>query len=268
MMARERSTESTTSAGGDRLRRGLYLAPFDELATRASYSSWRSPPRNMDGTAFFVWDHIVRGAPVRAVADPWVVLSAVAAHTERLRWGPLVTPLTRRRVHKVARETATLDPLSRGRLVLGVGLGSNSGGELERFAEIIDPHERAQRLDHGLGQLSEFWSGEFERRPVQRPRVPVWVAARWPNRRPLRRAARWDGIFPIELPSPDELAELAAAIVKLRDGDQHPFEVVIDLDPSTDPDPWRHPGAIWILTDFGPQPRPARVRDVIEHALQ
>jgi hypothetical protein len=81
-----------------RLRRGLYLAPF-ELAVAAKEAGW-------DGV--FLWDHILWRAPVRAVADPWVALSAIAAHTQRVRLGPLVTPLARRRVHKLARETATL----------------------------------------------------------------------------------------------------------------------------------------------------------------
>jgi alkanesulfonate monooxygenase SsuD/methylene tetrahydromethanopterin reductase-like flavin-dependent oxidoreductase (luciferase family) len=192
-----------------------------------------------------------------------VALSAIATQTERLRLGPLVTPLSRRRVHKVARETTTLDHLSQGRLILGVGLGSSRNGELERFGEVVDARERAQRLDDGLSRLTEFWSGEFEPRPVQEPRIPIWVAARWPNRRPVRRAARWDGIFPVELPDPEALAELAGEIAQLRSDDQKPFELVVDLEPGVELEPWREAGATWILTDFGPQPRAARVREVI-----
>jgi alkanesulfonate monooxygenase SsuD/methylene tetrahydromethanopterin reductase-like flavin-dependent oxidoreductase (luciferase family) len=90
-------------------------------------------------------------------------------------------------VHKVARETATLDHLCQGRLILGVGLGANSNGELDRFDEIVDARERAQRLDEGLGRLTEFWAGEFEPRPIQTPRIPIWVAARWPHPRPVQR---------------------------------------------------------------------------------
>src|SRR5205823_642273 len=101
-----------------------------------------------------------------------------------------------------------LDHLSAGRLTLGVGLGSDTTGELAPFGEVVDPRERAQLLDSGLSRLGDLWSGDFQPLPVQRPRIPVWVASRWPRRRPLRRAARWDGLFPIELPGPDELAEL------------------------------------------------------------
>src|SRR4051812_1757123 len=95
-------------------RRGIFVAPFDELADPRVMAELAvaAEARGWDG--FFVWDHVAYRAPTRAVADPWVTLSAIAAATERLRIGPLVTPLSRRRVQKVARETATLDLLSGG----------------------------------------------------------------------------------------------------------------------------------------------------------
>jgi alkanesulfonate monooxygenase SsuD/methylene tetrahydromethanopterin reductase-like flavin-dependent oxidoreductase (luciferase family) len=253
------------SAGNPDFRRGLYLAPFDELADPRVLVGLAMHAEEHGWDGVFLWDHIRYRPPVRAVADPWVGLSAIAAHTEQVRLGPLVTPLSRRRVHKVARETVTLDHLSQGRLILGVGLGSDRNGELEPFGEVVDPRERARRLDNGLTRLSEFWAGEFEPRPVQTPRIPIWVAARWPHRRPLRRAARWDGLFPIELPGPDALTELAGEIAEQRGQDQGPFELVIDLEPGNELDPWYEAGATWILTDFGPQPREAKVREVIEH---
>lgn len=245
-------------------RRGLYLAPFDELADPSLLVALAVHAEEHGWDGVFLWDHILRRPPVRAVADPWIALSAIAAQTQRVRLGPLVTPLARRRVHKVARETATLDQLGHGRLILGVGLGSNANGELERFGEVADPRERARLLDDGLSRLSELWAGEFEPRPVQQPRIPVWVAGRWPNRRPLQRAARFDGIFPIDLPGPDALPELAAEIAAQRNDDQGPFEIVVDLEPGSDLDPWWRAGATWILTDFGEQPRAAYVREVIE----
>ena len=101
------------------MRRGLYVAPFDELAEPRTLIALAVEAEEHGWDGFFLWDHILYRPPVREVADPWVVLSAIAAHTEHLRLGPLVTPLSRRRVHKVARETATLDRLSRGRLILG-----------------------------------------------------------------------------------------------------------------------------------------------------
>ena len=143
------------------------------------------------------------------MADPWVALTAIALATERLTIGPLVTPVARRRPHKLARETITLDHLSGGRVVLGVGLGSDNHGEMEDFGEETDPKARAKLLDDGLDRLVEHWR-DFAPPPVQQPRIPVWVAARYPNRRPLRRAVKWDGLFPIDLPGPAALAKLRA----------------------------------------------------------
>jgi alkanesulfonate monooxygenase SsuD/methylene tetrahydromethanopterin reductase-like flavin-dependent oxidoreductase (luciferase family) len=244
-------------------KRGIFVAPFDELfdpnvvarlAARAEECGW-------DG--FFVWDHIRYSAPASAVADPWVTLAAVASATERLRLGPLVTPLSRRRVHKVARETVTLDALSGGRLVLGVGLGSDNHGELEPFGEVEDPRERARMLDTGLRRLSAYWGGEFNPPPVQQPRIPVWVAGRWPARRPVRRAARWDGLFPIDLPGPEALAELISEVGTLRREDG-PFDFVAANPSGVDPAPWEEAGATWCLTEFGPSPKEAEVQAEIE----
>src|SRR5580704_161981 len=137
----------------------------------------------------------------------------------------MITPVSRRRVHKLARETVTLDLLSSGRLTLGVGLGSARNGELEPFGEVADPRERARLLDQGLDELTRLWGGEFEPVPVQQPRIPVWVAAVWPHRRPVRRALRWDGVFPIGLPGPEALAELVGEIGQARPASD-PFDVV------------------------------------------
>ncbi len=242
--------------------RGLYLAPFDELSDPAVLVELavHAEERGWDGV--FLWDHIVYRDPVSAVADPWVALSAIAARTRKLRLGPLVTPLSRRRVQKVARETVTLDHLSGGRLIFGVGLGSPY--ELEPFGEVVDGRERARRLDERLVRLGEFWSGDFAPRPLQRPRVPVWVAAVWPHRRPVRRAVRWDGLFPIELPGPTALTELAEEIERERDGGLSRFDLVVGVSAGDDPAPWHQAGATWVLTGFGKQPRVVEVREAIE----
>jgi alkanesulfonate monooxygenase SsuD/methylene tetrahydromethanopterin reductase-like flavin-dependent oxidoreductase (luciferase family) len=167
-------------------------------------------------------------------------------------------------VQKVARETVTLDHLSRGRLTLGVGLGSDRNDELEPFGEVVDPRERARLLDQGLERLGTFWAGEFQPMPVQEPRVPVWVAGRWPNRRPVQRAARWDGMFPIDLGGPDDLAALATEIRDLRAGREDPFDLVAEIQPGAAAEPWEAAGATWVLTDFEPQPRLDDVREAIE----
>jgi len=122
------------------------------LAADAEAAGW-------DG--FFVWDHLafVKAWKLR-IADPWLLLAGVALATERLRLGPMVTPLARRRPWKVARETVTLDRLSGGRLVLGVGLGEPAADEFGSFGEPTDPRVRAAMLDEGLEVLTRLWSGE------------------------------------------------------------------------------------------------------------
>jgi alkanesulfonate monooxygenase SsuD/methylene tetrahydromethanopterin reductase-like flavin-dependent oxidoreductase (luciferase family) len=224
-----------------------------DLAARAEERGW-------DG--FFVWDHISYRAPVRAVADPWVSLAAVACATSRVRIGALVTPLSRRRVHKVARETATLDVLCAGRLVFGAGLGSTRNNELEPYDEVTDPRERAKLLDQGLDALAGYWAGGFEPLPAQRPRPPVWIAGEWPNQRPVRRALRWDGLFAIGMPRPEALAELAATVREARPGE--PFDLITELPPDTDLRPWEQAGLTWAVTRFGIQPTEAGVRAVID----
>jgi alkanesulfonate monooxygenase SsuD/methylene tetrahydromethanopterin reductase-like flavin-dependent oxidoreductase (luciferase family) len=185
------------------------------LAADAEAAGW-------DG--FFVWDHLafVKAWKLR-IADPWMLLTGVALATERLRLGPMVTPLARRRPWKLARETVTLDRLSGGRLVLGVGLGEPAEDEYGTFGEPTDPVVRAAKLDEGLEVLTGLWSGEtvsfqgrhyqvdqvaFQPTPVQRPRIPIWVAGGWPRRGPLRRAARFDGVFPLKIDHQGELVTL------------------------------------------------------------
>jgi alkanesulfonate monooxygenase SsuD/methylene tetrahydromethanopterin reductase-like flavin-dependent oxidoreductase (luciferase family) len=246
-------------------RRGIYVAPFDELVEPSTMAELARSAEERGWDGLFLWDHVNYRAPVRAVADVWIMLAAIASATERLRIGPLVTPLSRRRIQKVARETVTLDRLSGGRLTFGVGLGSTRNGELEPFGEVVDPRERAQLLDQGLERLAAFWAGEFEPTPVQQPRIPVWVAGRWPNRRPVRRAARWDGFFPIDLTGPDDLSVLDAELRDLRAGRDGPFDLVVEVEPGWKTEPWEAAGATWILTgSLDTPPRLSQVRAAIE----
>jgi alkanesulfonate monooxygenase SsuD/methylene tetrahydromethanopterin reductase-like flavin-dependent oxidoreductase (luciferase family) len=261
------------------LRRGLYLAPFGELAdvrtlaaiaVRAEASAW-------DGV--FVWDHtMTRGG--LDVADPWIALTAMALVTERVRLGALVTPLSRRRPWNVARQVAVLDRLSGGRMVLGAGLGGDARRELTGFGEERDPRRRAALLDEALGLVTALWTGEplthdgaayrldggqVRPTPLQAPRPPVWLACVWPNRAPLRRAARYDGVFPIArrgvLPAGDLRAALDV-VARHRPADAGAFDAVVDDD--APPHPGRleelaGAGATWWLRGFGERPR---LRDV------
>jgi alkanesulfonate monooxygenase SsuD/methylene tetrahydromethanopterin reductase-like flavin-dependent oxidoreductase (luciferase family) len=246
-------------------RRAIFVAPFDELADPRLLARLAADAEAAGWDGFFLWDHIVYSAPTSAVLDPWIVMAAIAMATERLITGPLVTPLSRRRPHKVARETVTLDLLSAGRLVLGVGLGSDRHGELSPFGEVAVPREQARLLDESLVKLEDYWAGAFLPRPVQRPRIPIWAAARWPARKPVRRAARLDGLFPVELPAPDALAQLRDEIAEQRRQEDltGPFDLVVTGQPGTDPAPWEAAGATWALTGFGAQPKLADVRAAI-----
>lgn len=243
--------------------RGVFVAPFDELsdASELARLALRAEQAGWDG--FFLWDHVDYRDPVTALADPWVCMAAIACATERIKIGPLVTPPARRRIHKLARETVTLDRLSRGRLIFGAGLGSDNSGEFSKFGEESDSKARAQLLDAGLDQLARYWDGEFEPRPLQTPRIPVWLAARWPNRKPVRRAARWDGLFPIDLPGPEALAEYVDEVKAVR-GSLDGFDVVTENRAGADEQPWIEAGATWRLTSFGNQPTAREVEEAID----
>jgi alkanesulfonate monooxygenase SsuD/methylene tetrahydromethanopterin reductase-like flavin-dependent oxidoreductase (luciferase family) len=245
------------------VKHGIDIPPFDELADPRVLAELAADAEERGWDGFFLWDHILYRAPVRAVADPWVALAAVACATSRMRIGTMVTPLPRRRVHKLARETVTLDLLSAGRLTLGVGIGSARNGEFEPFGEVSDPREQAKLLDQGLANLVRYWGGEFEPVPVQQPRIPVWVAGEWPHRRPVQRALRWDGLFPTRVPDPAALAELAGQIRAGRPAGE-PFDLVVALPPGEDSAPWARAGATWTVTDLGINPTLAQVRETIE----
>jgi alkanesulfonate monooxygenase SsuD/methylene tetrahydromethanopterin reductase-like flavin-dependent oxidoreductase (luciferase family) len=251
-----------------RLRSALWLPLFDELADPVLVAGLAAEAEEAGWHGVFVWDHLNWRAPVRQVADPWVTLAAIATVTERVRLGPMVTPLARRRPAKVVRETATLDGLSGGRLTLGVGLGSDrSGGELSATGEELDDRRRAGMLDESLAILAAGWSGEpvdhhgehhtvaglrLLPRPVQRPGVPVWVGAFPGHARPLRRAARHDGLFPVNLDHPDQLAEMVATVNDLRADPTAPYDVAVALPPGEDPAPYAAAGATWWMPDVMP----------------
>jgi alkanesulfonate monooxygenase SsuD/methylene tetrahydromethanopterin reductase-like flavin-dependent oxidoreductase (luciferase family) len=251
------------------MRSGLFLPLFDELADPAMVARLSAEAEEAGWHGVFVWDQVRWGEPVVDVADPQITLAAIATATERIRFGPMVTPLARRRPVKVARETATLDRLSGGRLTLGVGLGSDRfASEYSMTGEELDDRRRARMLDESLAILTAAWSGEpvhhqgehytvggmrFEPRPVQRPGVPVWVAGYYGNPKPLRRAARYQGMFPLRIDHPDQLAEVVAALTALREAagmGAQPYDVVVALPPGSDPTPYAAAGATWRLVEF------------------
>jgi alkanesulfonate monooxygenase SsuD/methylene tetrahydromethanopterin reductase-like flavin-dependent oxidoreductase (luciferase family) len=209
-----------------------------EIAHDAEEAGW---------DAIWVWDHVQRDAGV-PYADPWVLLAIIAVTTRRLRLGPMVTPLPRRRPWLVAREAVTLDVLSGGRFTLGVGNG-NPPREFTAFGEDPDLKVRAAKLEEGLsiidgllqgvpfsfaGDFYEVHDVEFLPVPVQQPRMPIWVGGTWPMRAAFRRAARWDGTWPIrraadgsgQLLSPDDVRGVCALIREEREKGGLPAEPV------------------------------------------
>lgn len=216
-----------------------------EVAAAADACGW-------DG--FFIWDHIAPTfipGPLPPAADTTVALTAIALATSRCRFGALVTPLPRRRPQKLARELASLDVLSGGRLVLGVGIGYPPD-EYTLFGEDGDARRRGDALDASLDALTRLWAGEpvaFLPRPVQQPRIPVWVAAMVPgNTRPLRRAARWDGVVPMgpdgtRYVTADEIAAMRATIGR----DDAAFDVVVTPPPESDKAAYEAAGATWCI---------------------
>ncbi|MFF4578771.1 LLM class flavin-dependent oxidoreductase [Streptomyces sp. NPDC001389] len=239
-----------------------------KVAAAAEQAGW-------DG--LFVWDHVLhRRHQGRPFADPWILLTAAALATSRIRIGTLLTPVPRYRPQQLARQVATLDRLTGGRVVFAAGLGGPAEDEYHSFGDTAGPRVLAERLDEGLDLLTRFWSGEpvdhrgrhYEVRDVtllpatvQRPGPPVWIGGFWPHRAPMRRAARWDGAVPLfetarhgHVPDVAEVRELVAYVDAHRrpEGAGRPFELV--LGGATPPDaaeagevigPLRDAGATW-----------------------
>ncbi len=233
-----------------------------DLAHLAEAAGW-------DG--FFVWD------PVWGI-DPWVALTAAAMRTERIRLGTLLTPLSRHRPWKLAGETAALDNLSGGRVILSVGLGALDTGFAE-FGEETDRKVRAELLDEGLAILDGLWRGQpfnFQGQhyqvkattrkdldpppPVQKPRIPVWVVGAWPRPKSMRRVLQWDGLLPNVMDEagqhvqmkPDHVRAMKAYVDERRAATT-PFDIVAEgVTPAGDPaaaadkvHPWAEAGATW-----------------------
>ncbi|WP_183099202.1 LLM class flavin-dependent oxidoreductase [Nocardioides pelophilus] len=245
-------------------RSAVWVPLFDDLADPRVAADLAAAAEAAGWDGFFVWDHLRWHEPVAAAGDPWISLAAVAAATDQIRLGTLVTAVARRRPAKLARETAALDLLSNGRVVLGAGLGSDRfGGEFSLFGEETDERARAVMLDEALDVVRRAWSGEpvhhrgdhylvdgvrFLPRPAQST-IPIWVAGFPGKARPRQRAARHDGFFPVNLAGPDQLAEEVAAVTALRDEPGAAYDFVAAIGPGTDPRPYVAAGATWCVTD-------------------
>ena len=265
-----------------RLLRAIAVPNFGEEPAGLIELGVAAEEAGFDG--FFLWDHIVfsnrdDGPPV---IDPWLVLAVVAARTSRIRLGTMITPVPRRRPWQLARQTASLDRLSGGRLILGVGIGSPAYGDFGIFHEPSGDRARADMLDEGLAVLDGLWSGErfsyagqhftvdpvrFTPVPVQRPRVPVWVGGVLPATRPIARAARWDGVVPIRFarrslirPSVADIADVRERVTAAR-GSADGYDVVVWAEVAARPAdvpalaaPYQAAGATWWIETAKPEP--------------
>jgi alkanesulfonate monooxygenase SsuD/methylene tetrahydromethanopterin reductase-like flavin-dependent oxidoreductase (luciferase family) len=243
-----------------------FVFPFGD-APAAVETAQRAEAAGWDG--FFVWE------PVWGI-DPWVTLGAIAARTESIRIGTMITPVSRRRPWKLAGETVTVDHLSNGRVILAVGLGALDTGFAE-FGEETDRKTRAQLLDEGLDIITGLWAGQpfnYDGKqytvretqfhapapPVQTPRIPIWVVGAWTWPKSMRRAIRYDGILPAGLGAdrkwyemtPDHIREIKAYVKEHRE-QETPYDIVVEGTTPGDDDetateavrPWADAGATW-----------------------
>jgi alkanesulfonate monooxygenase SsuD/methylene tetrahydromethanopterin reductase-like flavin-dependent oxidoreductase (luciferase family) len=244
------------------VKRGVHIpnvGPFGsarvvaELATSAEAAGW-------DGV--FVWDHVVRREGDVDIVDPWVALTAAAVATTRVQLGPVVTPLPRRRPWNVAKAAVSLDHLSGGRVVLGVGTGTPRGPEFPAFGEETDARRRGDMLDEGLAIIRAAWSGEpvifagahyridgvrFLPTPLRPGGIPIWAATESVRGRPVRRAATLDGVCPTVI-EPSDLPRLIDAVGRER-VQEGAFDVAC-VSQQDDADVWEAAGATWWLREL------------------
>ena len=242
------------------------VADLIDLAVEGEQAGW-------DG--IFYWDGIAF-AEAGPMYDPWAVMAAMAMRTERVRLGAVLTPVSRRRPWKLARETATVDHLSHGRLIVPVGLGALDDGGFGKVGEATDRRTRAALLDEGLAILTGLWSGQpfsfqgthyqveemtFVPPPVQQPRIPIWVVGAWPSEKSMGRVARYDGLLPTKAGTAESGDLTPADLTAMRDWIaahrtlDTPFDIVWEgQTPGDDPAraaeivrPWADAGATWWL---------------------
>ena len=262
------------------MRHALSLPPFGVLSDPHVVADIAIAAEEAGWDAVFVWDHLMR--PVEQatlIADPWITMTAIAMSTQRVKIGPMVTPIARRRPLKLAREIATLDIASRGRLILGLGLGVDSGGELTRTAEELDPKVRGSMLDEGVRLLDQMLRGEhvvhhgthfvvdgitLAPTGAQQPRVPFWLATRGDNLAPVRRAARYEGLCPTTI-TPDRFAELVDVVARER-GSLDGYDFALMTTPDHPMSEYERRGATWAIDEMKPHHTVEEIMHVIATA--
>ena len=250
-----------------------FVFPYGDARTAAQFAR-EAERAGWDG--FFVWEAVWG-------EDAWVSLAACAMVTQNIRLGTLLTPPSRRRPHKLASETATLDRLSNGRVILSVGLGAvHQASGWEEFGEVTDKKLRAERMDEALEIITRLWQGDafdFQGKhfrahipifsqpapPAQKPRIPIWVVGAVNREKSLQRVLKYDGLIPTLVAdsgntSPAEGASFSPAQLRravdwilARRGNSTPFDVIVEQQtPGEDASrareillPWQDAGATW-----------------------
>ncbi len=223
---------------------GLYMPNFGRAAHPRVLAKLASDAEKSGWDGFSLWDHLVEWDKRVPIYDSFTSLAAMAASTQRIRLGTTVTPLAKSKPWLVARQMATLDHLSNGRMMLGVGLGAEESTDYERFGEVGEDRILAEKLDESLDIITGLWKAKpfsyngkhyrvkktvFLPAPVQKPRIPIWVGGLWPRKGLFKHAARWEGVIPLRAPSelaePEDLREIMAYIKMHRTGRGH-FDLV------------------------------------------
>jgi alkanesulfonate monooxygenase SsuD/methylene tetrahydromethanopterin reductase-like flavin-dependent oxidoreductase (luciferase family) len=265
-----------------------FVLPAGDARTAVEYAC-AAEQAGWDG--FFVWE------PVWGI-DAWVSLTAAAMRTERIRLGTLLTPLSRMRPWKLASETATLDNLSNGRVILSVGLGAVDTG-FEAFGEVTDRKTRAELMDEGLDILTGLWRGQpFEYSgkhyqvketafyppppPVQQPRIPIWVVGAWPRTRSMQRVLRYDGLLPTVFGDGGDMREITPddiramrAFVEANRTEPTPFDIIMEGEtPGDDREAgaaivrrWADAGATWWIEALWGSPDKPTVPEVVRKRI-
>ncbi|MGH2783924.1 MAG: LLM class flavin-dependent oxidoreductase [Actinomycetota bacterium] len=194
-------------------------AAFDDVLAHARLAE------SLGYDSVWVEDHlrVIAVPPGSPAYEGWTTLTGLLAGTERIAAGPLVLAEGFRNPAYLASAAATLDQMSRGRLILGIGAGGYEA-EFRSFGyEWLESAERAERLAEALEVITGMWEGRaFEGRwyradgstdcpkPYQQPRPPIWIGGRGPSL--LRVAARYADSWNAPLLTPDEVAEKAARL--------------------------------------------------------
>lgn len=227
------------------------------------------------------WDGVLLadalGSHNQSYIDPWITHASIASVTDELLLGSWVTPVPRRQPWQLASNLAVLDALSDGRVIFGAGFGAPWNYEVTGIG--YDPGRLGEQYDESLEIIEALWQGEevsFEGEhfsidalelpitPVQEPRIPTFMGCWWPNKKPIQRAASYDGLMPYgpsfhggegvqgEQPTGTVEEETRAIVEYYRDEADGSGDILIPIDVPKAPDNYldicRELDITWTLT--------------------